>query len=103
MELLNIKLLWDFNISKDNEIEHRRPDIVVELKSDKECLIIYIAIVGDNRITQKEQEKIERYQDMKSEIPRIWGHRKVSVTPAVFGALGCLTKDAEEYVVKNSN
>ena len=59
----SIKVLWDFNINTDNEIEHRRPDIVVELKSEKECLII--AVPGDTRIKQKEQEKIENYQDLK--------------------------------------
>ena len=42
----SIEVLWDFNINTDYEIEHRRPDIVVELKSEKECLIIDIAAQG---------------------------------------------------------
>ena len=33
----SIKVLWDFNINTDYEIEHRRPDIVVVLKPEKEC------------------------------------------------------------------
>ena len=53
----DIKLLWDLNINSDYEIGHKRPGIVVELKSDKECLIIDIAVAGDNRIKQKEEEK----------------------------------------------
>ena len=96
----NIKLLWDFNINTDYKIQHRRPDIVVELKSNKECLIIDIAVPGDNRIKQKEQEKIEKYQDLKRETARLWGHRKVSVIPVVVGALVCVTKDAEQHLEK---
>ena len=96
----NIKLLLDFSIHTDYEIEHRRPDIVVELKSEKGCLIIDIAVAGDNRIKQKEHEKREKYQDLKREIARLWGHRKVSVIPVVVGMLGCVTKDAEQYLEK---
>ena len=61
--------LWtDFNINTDYEIEHRRPDIVVEQKSETECLIIDIAVPGDTRIKQKEQENIEKYQDQKEKL-----------------------------------
>ena len=31
----SIKVLWDFNINTDYEIEHRRPDVVVVLKPEK--------------------------------------------------------------------
>ena len=50
----SVKVLWDFSVNTDNEIEHRRPDIFVELKPEKECLIIDIAVPGDTRIKQKE-------------------------------------------------
>ena len=64
-----IKVLWDIT---DYEMEYRRPVIVIELKSEKECLIIDIALPGDTRIKQKEQEKVEKYQDLKREITRLW-------------------------------
>ena len=96
----SIKVLWDFNINTDYEIEHRRPDIVVVLKPEKECLIIDIAVPGDTRIKQKEKEKIEKYQDLKREIARLWCLRKVTVIPVVVGALGCVTKEAEQYIEK---
>ena len=67
----SIKVLWDININTDYEIEHKRPDIVAKLISEKECLIIDIAVPGDTRIKQKEQEKIEEYQDLKREIARL--------------------------------
>ena len=55
---------------------------------------------GDTRIKQKEQEKIEKYQDLKGEIARLWRIREVSVIPVVVGALRCVTKEAEHYVEK---
>ena len=63
-------------------------------------MIIDIAVPGDTRIKQKEQEKIEKYQDLKREIARLWRLRKVSVIPVVVGALRCVTKEAEHYVEK---
>ena len=96
----SIKVSWDFNINMDYEIAHRRPDIVVELKSEKECLIIDIAVAGDTRIKLKENERIEKYQDLKREIARLWCLRRVNVIPVVVGALGCVTKEAEQYIEK---
>ena len=58
------KILWDSPIQTDKVIEHRRPDIVCIDKIAKNCLIIYIAIPGDQNITGKEQEKIDKYQDL---------------------------------------
>ena len=42
---------------------HRQPNIVVESKSEKECLID-VAVARDTRIKQEEQEKIEKYQNL---------------------------------------
>ena len=96
----SIKVLRYFYINADYEIEHSRPNIVVELKSEKEFLIIDIAVPGDTRIKLKEQEKIEKYQDLKREIARSWCLRRVNVIPVVVGALGCVTKEAEQYIEK---
>ena len=63
-------------------------------------MIIDIVVPGDTWIKQKEQEKIEKYQDLKREIARLWHLRKVSVIPVVVGALGCVMKEAEHYVEK---
>ena len=63
----NYKILWDFSIQTDHVIEARRPDLVVV---DKEsiCKIINFAVPGDSRIGEKEKEKIEKYQDLGTEL-----------------------------------
>ncbi|XP_063952186.1 uncharacterized protein LOC135153479 [Lytechinus pictus] len=86
----DVKLLWDFNIQTDKVIEARRPDIVLLKKKEKECLIIDIAIPGDCRAWRKEEEKIQKYNDLAWELRRIW-KVKTKVVPIVIGALGTVT------------
>ena len=64
----NTKILWDFNIQCDHEIEARRPDIVVVNEDAKECKIIDVEVPWDSRVRAKEREKIEKYGDLKREI-----------------------------------
>ena len=91
------KLLWDMNIQCDHTIEARRPDIVIIDKVEKSAIIVDGAIPGDKRIYDKEKEKIEKYQDIKREIQRLWSLRKVSVVPVIVGALGSVTQFQEIY------
>ena len=48
-------------IQYDREIKARKADIVVVNKNDSRCTIIDIAKPGDIRVSEKENEKIERY------------------------------------------
>ena len=59
------KILWDVTIQCDHVIEARRPDIVVEKESNK-AIIVDIASPWDHRVYEKEGEKIDKYQDLKS-------------------------------------
>ena len=63
-----VKLLWDVNIQGDHIIEARRTDIVVVDKVDKNCLIVNVAIPVDVRAHEKQQENVEKYQDLRREI-----------------------------------
>ena len=91
MENDDIKLLWDFNIQCDNMIEARRPEIVVLHKKEKKCLIVDVAVPGDCRINEK--EKIDKYQDLRREVSRLWQQKKVHVVMIVIGALGSISKN----------
>ena len=96
----DVKILWDFNIQCDHVIESRRPDIVVVLKKEKECKIIDIAVPGDCRICEKETEKIEKYDELKREIRKLWTMKKVEVIPIVVGALGAVSKKLDKWIEK---
>ena len=94
----SVKLLWDINIQCDNVIEARRPDIVVIDKKEKVCINVDIAVPADRRVEEKEQEKVEKYQDLKREIGRMWGIRKVQVVPVVIGVLWSVPKGFDKWI-----
>ena len=64
-------------------------------KTKRECYIIDVACPFDTRVKDKEKEKIERYQDLKREISRIWECRKVTT-----GALGTIPKGFKKWAEK---
>ena len=86
-----VKILWDFHVQTDKKIEHCRMDILILKKHEKEAILIDIAVPGDTRIIDREQDKVLAYQDLKWEIKRCWGLRKVKVIPVVVGALGAVS------------
>ena len=73
-------------------MEARRPNLILVDKKVKSCVIIHVAIPGGCRIRVKEFEKIEKYQNLKGELKRLWLLKKVEVVPVVVGALGCISK-----------
>jgi len=67
------KLLWDFSVGTDHEIGARRPDLVITDKRDKSCQIIDVAIPEDGRVREREDEKVEKYQDLAREVRVVVG------------------------------
>ena len=95
-----IKLLWDINIQCENVIEATRPEIVVIDKKERVYLIEDITVPADRRVEEKEQEKVEKYQDLKREIGRMLEIRKVQVVPVVIGALRSVSKRFDKWIEK---
>ena len=91
MSQKDYKILWDFSIQTDHVIEARKPDLVVVDKKRRTCKIIDFAVPGDSRIEEKEKEKIEKYQDLRRELQKIWNVR-VKIIPLVVGSLGSIPK-----------
>ena len=50
-----------------------------------------IASHWDRRVYEKGGEKIEKYQELKTEIGRLWGISHLEVVPVVVGALGVVS------------
>ena len=94
----NFKILWDFTIQCDHMIEVGRPDIVVVDKVKKETMVIDVAIPGDTRVFDKEQEKIVKYSWLKYEIASLWHMKKVVEIPIVVGALVTIPTKFEEHI-----
>ena len=75
-----------------NNNNNNTPDIVVVNKNERSCAIIDIAIPVGIRVSEKEKEKIERYQELNREIKRMWNIRSIKVMPVVLGTLGSSSK-----------
>ena len=99
VEADSVKILWDFEIRTDRRITACRPDIVIVDKKNKKALIIDIAVPHDRNICEKEKEKIDKYQDLKLEIMKLW-NVKTCVIPVVIGALGAHTGKLNEYLAQ---
>ena len=96
-ENVNGKLISDINMQCDNVTVERRPDIVIVNKMEKTAIIIDVAVPWDKRIIDKEKEKIEKYQNIKREILRLWNLKKIDLITV---ALGSVTKNFEKYLDK---
>ena len=67
-------------------------------KKERVCLIVDIAVPPYRRVEEKEQEKVDKYQDLKREIGRMWEIRKVQVVPVVIGAHGSVSKGFDKWI-----
>ena len=64
---------------------------------ERESQIIDFVIPDDQNIAIKEQEKIEKYQDLRIELQKVW-NVKVVVIRVVIGALGTMSKRMHQYI-----
>ena len=47
---------------------------------------------------EKENEKIKKYQDLKTELRKLW-KKHIDIVPIVIGALGAVTTKFEQYLL----
>ena len=67
----NYKLMWDFSVGTDHEIGARTPHMVIIDKRDKSCQIKDMAIQEDDRVREKEDEKVEKCHDLEREVRKM--------------------------------
>ena len=84
------KILQDFPIQTHKVIEHTRSDIACIDKIVKSCLIIDIAIPGDQNIIVKKQKKIDK---------NLW-NLMAEVVHVVFGTLSTVYHNLKFYLQK---
>ena len=95
-----VKVLWDMNIQTDKVIAANKPDIVVFEKLKRKCVIVDVACPFDTRLDGKAKEKIEKYQDLKRELQRIWQCQDITIVPIIIGALGTIDMQFEKWIKK---
>ena len=68
-------------------------------KESKDCYIIDIACPFDKRIDHTTKEKLEKYQDLRRELKRLWKCKTVKIVPIIIGALRTVQKSLKEWLV----
>ena len=63
-------------------------------------IIIDVACPFDTRVKQKEEEKLDHYNELKYQTLKIWKDevKKVAIIPVVIGALGVVSKRFKSYI-----
>ena len=93
------KILWDYDVRTDHRIQARKPDLILVNKENQKVTLIDVAIPWDTRVVEKSREKVEKYQDLKIEIRRLW-QSEVEVVPIIVGALGLIPDDLKRNLGK---
>jgi len=91
-------ILLDFDICTDHMISAHRPDIVVVNNDCHSGIFIDVAIPSDEKfnIVSKESKKIFIYQDLCTELQRLWNLRTIKVFSCCYWLFGILyTKPAK--------
>ena len=99
MENEDYKLLYGFNIRTNKKISARRPDIVAVDKNERRSTLIDVACTWDKNVEDKEIEKVNKYQDLKIVLQRIW-ETSGTLVPMVLGVPGATTNNLNKYFLK---
>ena len=87
----NANLLWDYVIRADRVIPAHQLDLTLVDKTNNIVSLIDVAVPLDSRAEQKEQEKRDKYQDLRIELRRLWD-KPVEIVPIIIGVLGTIPK-----------
>jgi len=92
--------LWDIIIQTDHVIDtdDQTSEKFID-KDNKRALVIDIAVSADARVEEKEQEKMDRSEDLAMELNRSWKIETKEI-PIVVGALRTIAKGAEKNLKK---
>lgn len=94
------KILWDFPIQTDHQLQHNKPDILILNKTQRKATILDIAVPNDSNIATKRLEKLRKYTDLAVEIKTLWNLNKVDVVPFIIGATGVYYKGFDKDIEK---
>jgi hypothetical protein len=87
----DIIVLWNQGVQTDREVLTNRPNIIIENKKYKVCLLIDVAIPSGRNVIEKESEKKLKCKNLSIEIQRML-NMKCFVIPVIIGATGIVTK-----------
>ena len=82
------KLVWDFQFNLRKTETARRPDLILELKNEKQIRICDMACPMQQNIDTKRTDKLTRYRQLAFEMRERRPRYTVTIVPVIIGALG---------------
>ena len=68
-------------------------------KNERRTTLIDVACTWDKNVENQETEKVNKYQDLKTELQSIW-ETSVTVVPVVLGVLAATSNNLNKYLLK---
>ena len=82
---------WNVTIQTDQVIEAIRSNMVIKNMTKNECKTFDVVCPFDNRIENREKDKMKGYNNLKRDLKKIWD-MSLKIVSVVVGALGTTTK-----------
>ena len=96
LENRKCKILWEFTIQANTEVEHGRPGtVIIDKEKKRECKIIDMAALDDDSIKASGLKKITKYKDLRLQLQRLW-NAKATVISVIIGALEKINEKLEK-------
>jgi len=64
----DVTVLWNQAVHTYREVTKNGPDIIIENKKEKTCILIDVAVPADRNVMQKETERKLKYKSLCIEI-----------------------------------
>ena len=95
-----IKVLWDkkYSVWQSHRGKTTWPNSYWQERTKWDNYWYYVP--ADVRVEEKDKENVEKYQDLKKEIKRLWKLRNVEIVLVVIGALGTVSAEFDRWMVK---
>ena len=88
MESDKAKLVWDFQFNLRKTETARRPDLILELKNERQIWICDMACPMQQNIDTIRTDKLTRYRQLAFEMRERRPAYTVTIVPVIIGALG---------------
>ena len=82
-----VTIYWNKPIKTDKKVNYNRPDMIMIDREENTWHIVDFAIPMDHHVKEKEEEKIDKYMELASEVRRQYRVKTV-IVPIALGALG---------------
>ena len=94
-----VTICGDKPIKTDRKLSYYRPDIVVIDREQNTWYIVDFKIPMDHCVKEKEEEKIDKYMDLATEVGRQFRVKTV-IVPTVLGALRTVPAKLSKLIEK---